>query len=333
MRGILITIIIAGVTWIAYELPGLFQYQSKQNSEVSIKGKSKPNSAESVQRNYKTESAAPLKEGKKLNDLYKRIASDLQKGQALVVTVHVALCDNQYQGIVPVPASLGNGDDPGNNLYWGAMYGLYGEFNRAKDWKRVFYRKSHNCDILETVIYRKKFEANPFWRNLQVSDSFDLYLIGKAWRGRYIAKAGEAFTRNTFTDIPEKIQLENGITLNAGGQSHVVGFIGHNYLGEIARDKYPFNTIKRNQSLEKGAFILACVSYPSFGQHIINQYTHNLAMTKSFMAPESYTVRYLLDSLAAGNEHTDFHNACAKAYGKYQRISVGSAKTVFHSGD
>jgi hypothetical protein len=36
----------------------------------------------------------------------------------------VALCDNEHQGIVPVPEALGRGDDPATNLYWGAMYGL-----------------------------------------------------------------------------------------------------------------------------------------------------------------------------------------------------------------
>ena len=34
-----------------------------------------------------------------------------------VVHVIVALCDNRYQGIVPVPERIGNGDDPRNNLY------------------------------------------------------------------------------------------------------------------------------------------------------------------------------------------------------------------------
>ena len=40
------------------------------------------------------------------------------------VHVFVALADNQYQGIVPVPAKLGNGTDPERNLYWGSAYGI-----------------------------------------------------------------------------------------------------------------------------------------------------------------------------------------------------------------
>jgi len=41
-----------------------------------------------------------------------------------VIHVLVALCDNKYQKIVPVPQAIGNGQDPKNNLYWGAAYGF-----------------------------------------------------------------------------------------------------------------------------------------------------------------------------------------------------------------
>jgi hypothetical protein len=36
-----------------------------------------------------------------------------------LIHVFVALADNQRQGIVPVPATLGNRDDPARNLYLG----------------------------------------------------------------------------------------------------------------------------------------------------------------------------------------------------------------------
>jgi hypothetical protein len=41
-----------------------------------------------------------------------------------LIHVFVALADNQHQGIVHVPARLGNGDDPARNLYWGAAFGV-----------------------------------------------------------------------------------------------------------------------------------------------------------------------------------------------------------------
>ena len=59
--------------------------------------------------------------------------------QAAPRTVHVfvALCDNANQGIVPVPATLGNGQDPQRNLYWGAMFGVKTFFGKSADWKRI----------------------------------------------------------------------------------------------------------------------------------------------------------------------------------------------------
>src|SRR5687767_15604600 len=54
-----------------------------------------------------------------------------------VIHVFVALCDNVNQGIVPVSASLGNGDNPATNLYWGAAFGVKTFFNKNKDWQAV----------------------------------------------------------------------------------------------------------------------------------------------------------------------------------------------------
>ena len=47
------------------------------------------------------------------------------------VGVYVVLADNASQGIVPVPAAFGNGDDPEHNLYWGCADGLKADFERA----------------------------------------------------------------------------------------------------------------------------------------------------------------------------------------------------------
>ncbi len=50
-------------------------------------------------------------------------------------TIHiiVALCDNKYQGIIPVPKSIGNGQDSKNNLYWGTAYGIKTYFKRSSE--------------------------------------------------------------------------------------------------------------------------------------------------------------------------------------------------------
>ena len=56
--------------------------------------------------------------------------------QTKTIHVYVALCDNKNQGIVPVSKTLGNGQNPTTNLYWGAAYGI-----------RTFFDRSNNCSI------------------------------------------------------------------------------------------------------------------------------------------------------------------------------------------
>src|SRR3954470_7171942 len=60
-------------------------------------------------------------------------------------TIHVlvALCDNKYQGIIPVPKSIGNGQDPASNLYWGCDLGLKTYFKKkTSDWTLVRTEKT-----------------------------------------------------------------------------------------------------------------------------------------------------------------------------------------------
>lgn len=69
--------------------------------------------------------SAPVTPNEKKTETISKI-----KNQARVIHVLVALCDNENQGIVPVPAFLGNGEDPQKNLYWGAAYAKYQRISR-----------------------------------------------------------------------------------------------------------------------------------------------------------------------------------------------------------
>jgi hypothetical protein len=69
--------------------------------------------------------------------------------------VFVALADNAHQGIVPVPAVLGNGDDPERNLYWGAAFGVRTFFKKSVEWKEVAHERNPDGPVLErSVFYR-----------------------------------------------------------------------------------------------------------------------------------------------------------------------------------
>jgi len=60
----------------------------------------------------------------------------LSRAADKTIGVFVALADNANQGIVPVPAAIGNGDDPERNLYWGTAEGLMGVFDKSKELTR-----------------------------------------------------------------------------------------------------------------------------------------------------------------------------------------------------
>src|SRR6187399_136986 len=70
------------------------------------------------------------------------------------IHVFVALCDNKYQGIVPVPAKIGNGQDAATNLYWGAAFGVKTFFNKSSEWKLIEIKKTPAENILERILFK-----------------------------------------------------------------------------------------------------------------------------------------------------------------------------------
>src|SRR5215831_7343493 len=73
-----------------------------------------------------------------------------------VVHVFVALADNVHQGIVPVPAALGNGDDADRNLYWGAAFGVRALFRKSAEWQQIGQTTYHGGYVAESVVFRHR---------------------------------------------------------------------------------------------------------------------------------------------------------------------------------
>src|SRR5579864_6421135 len=84
------------------------------------------------------------------------------------VHVFVALADNQSQGIIPVPAKLGNGEDPEHNLYWGSAYGVKTFFARGEDWSRIKCGEKPKVEILERCVFKHR--------------ASNVYLVADAYR-------------------------------------------------------------------------------------------------------------------------------------------------------
>src|SRR5215469_12308700 len=105
------------------------------------------------------------------------LLSGVAAGQSRPRTVHVfvALADNQHQGIVPVAASLGNGEDAQRNLYWGSAYGVRTFFSRSPEWQRLSCGGKPKDAVLERCLF--KYRAS------------SVYLIADAYRGIEIKQA------------------------------------------------------------------------------------------------------------------------------------------------
>ena len=91
-----------------------------------------------------------------------------------VIHVFVALADNVNQGIVPVSASLGNGDNAKTNLYWGAAFGVRTFFSKNKDWELISVTPNPTASVLERCIFKHRLSS--------------LLLIADAYRGKEISQ-------------------------------------------------------------------------------------------------------------------------------------------------
>ena len=110
-----------------------------------------------------------------------------------LVRVFVALCDNANQGIVRVPAALGNGQDPRNNLYWGAQFGLKTFFKASPHWTVI---DNEEEPTRPAILERITFATNPSLR--VVADAYDGAHMGGALRD--FPRTGEQYGHHSVAD-------------------------------------------------------------------------------------------------------------------------------------
>jgi len=234
-------------------------------------------------------------------------ASDIE-----TIHIFVALCDNKYQGIVKVPEAIGNGQNPKNNLYWGAAYGIKTFFNKSKEWTLI---KSEKIDstILERVIFKHK--------------SKNCYVIADAYDGQYIKTSIEDFLKSSAGIEKDSIQVD-GKTLGIKGNTKLLAFIGHNGLMDFDIE----GDFTNEDGVERDAIILSCYSKKYFSKHLKNSNVNPLLWTTGFMAPEAYTVHAAIYAYTNKENSSRVRERSAEAYSKYQRCSLKAAKNLLVTG-
>lgn len=229
------------------------------------------------------------------------------------IHVFVALCDNANQGIVPVPKTLGNGQNPRTNLYWGALYGVKTHFKRSKDWTFIKKVKSTNTHILERVLFKH--------------NTSDTYLLADAYDGKYIKKTITHFLEASAGNNDQAIH-HNNLNLQFGGASNLLCYVGHNGLMEFSVNGNfePKNTKKRD------AIMLACVSKSYFKEHLQKTKATPLVWSTGLMAPEAYTLKWAIDGWIQKEKNLQIRERAAKAYHKYQKCGLKGAKRLLVTG-
>ena len=212
----------------------------------------------------------------------------------------MSLVDNASQGIVPVPAKIGNGDDPRSNLYWGALYGVKTFLSKADGWRKL------GCEInlSDTILERCEFS----WKG-------KLTLTADAYRGSRIDQAMLDF-------------MQHAATPSDDATDEMVVFIGHDGLMDeqyqpIA-ERFP-----KHARHDKQAVVLACMSNMFFAKHLREAGSKPVVTTYGFMAPEAYVLDAIARGFANGASEEELRRSAGLAYAKYQHISANAGKSVF----
>lgn len=236
------------------------------------------------------------------------------KNEPRVIHVLVALCDNENQGIVPVPAHLGNGEDADGNLYWGAAYGMKTFFTKSGKWEKLSEENDPKENVLERIVF-KHTEHN-------------VYLIADAYRGSSIKETITDFLSAASGEKLENVEINN-TTIQVLGSSDLIGFIGHNGLMDFDLEVSPAQ-INSEESLD--AVILACASKNYFAKHLKKTNANPLLWTTNLMAPEAYILHDALEGWIKGESAQQVQVRAASAYAKYQKISQRSAQNLLVTG-
>jgi len=251
-------------------------------------------------------------------DVHDRIDAELELGRPIVIHVVVALCDNEYQGIVPVPKAIGNGQDPKSNLYWGAAFGVKTFLSKRAGWSLVAQGPG-TAPILERIVLKKSI--------VRGKRTVPVFLVADAWDGRYIRDAIVRFLGMAAGRDAETVSIE-GLPgpLHAGGDAHLVAFVGHDGLMDFS---LPSTPAERAKAPPRSSIVLACASQAYFSPHLARGGSHQLLLTTNLMAPEAYTLDAAVTSFAKGESSAAAVEAAAAAYSKYQKCSMKAARGLF----
>lgn len=233
------------------------------------------------------------------------------------IHVFVALADNKNQGIVPIAAILGNGDDPKHNLYWGSAYGYKTFFSRGADWQLIGCQQKPKPGILERCIFNYRQQ--------------NAYLVADAYQGKAIRQTIMDFLDAAAGGETEKIPVKSGeqtLVLKIRGDADLVAYAGHDGLMD-----FQLMTLPQGKSANhRPAIILACISKSYFAAPLRATGATPLIWTTGLMAPEAYTLKSAIDGWILHENHDQIRERAAAAYDRYQKCGIKGARKLLVTG-
>jgi len=216
---------------------------------------------------------------------------------------------------VPVPARLGNGDDPGHNLYWGSAYGVKTFFARSAEWALMNCSAKPKPEVLERCVFKHR--------------KTDTDMVADAYRGSEIRAAILDFFDAAAGDSPKTVVARpSGERLTIHGGANLVAYVGHDGLMDV---RLPLMPEKKNEN-RRDAIILACASKQYFAEALRAGGAYPLLWTTNLMAPEAYTLKSAIDGWIVGENNEQIHDRAARAYDKYQKCGLHAAHRLFATG-
>ena len=234
------------------------------------------------------------------------------KGDAKTIHVFVALCDNKHQGIVPVPAAIGNGQKPDTNLYWGCSEGIRSFFKKSKEWKLISTKGAESI-VLERLVFKHATK--------------NYYLVADAYDGQYIKECTKDFLNASCGNQKTTLEVD-GKTLPIGGNSALLAYIGHCGLMEFQLPDTFVNTDGRKRDV----IVLACCSKQYFTPYLKEANVNPLVWTTQLMYPGSFILHDALTGYIAGETNEAIRTRAAAAYAKNQKCSLKAARGLLVTG-
>lgn len=239
------------------------------------------------------------------------------KNNAKVAHVLVALCDNENQGIVPVPPAIGNGEDAARNLYWGAGFGVKSFFRKKKEWEFLAQVDNPTAAIIERLVFKHKTK--------------NVYMVADAYRGIEIKRTTIDFFASSAGAMNDVIEIKEGnktFQLGINGNADLIAYIGHDGLMDFQLKE----SFTKQDEAKRDAVMLACISKSYFANHLRKTGANPLLWTTGLMAPEAYVLHAALEGWINNENGEQVRNRAAAAYNSYQHCGLKAAQRLFATG-